>query len=61
VIDTTDRRTLQIGLTALIGTTPSSLNVQAAGTVIATIPIVVILVIFERHIVRGLGAGAVKG
>ena len=61
VIDSTDRRTLQVGLKTLISSTPTTLNVQAAGTVLAAIPIFVILAVFQRHIVRGLTAGAVKG
>jgi sn-glycerol 3-phosphate transport system permease protein len=61
VIDSTNRRTLQIGLRALIGSTPATLNLQAAGTVVAAMPIFVILALFQRHIVRGLTSGAVKG
>jgi sn-glycerol 3-phosphate transport system permease protein len=32
-----------------------------AGTVIAAIPIVIALLIFQKALVRGLTAGAVKG
>jgi sn-glycerol 3-phosphate transport system permease protein len=32
-----------------------------AGTVIAFVPILVILLIFQRQLIRGLTAGAVKG
>jgi sn-glycerol 3-phosphate transport system permease protein len=32
-----------------------------AGTVIAAIPIFVVLIVFQRQLVRGLTAGAVKG
>ena len=32
-----------------------------AGAVIAALPIVLVLILFQRHIVRGLTAGAVKG
>ena len=32
-----------------------------AGTVIAVVPIVVVLIIFQRQLIRGLTAGAVKG
>ncbi|MCP6456965.1 carbohydrate ABC transporter permease, partial [Klebsiella pneumoniae] len=38
---------------------PASL--LAAGAVIATIPIIVIVLIFQRKIVAGLTSGAVKG
>ena len=32
-----------------------------AGTLIAAVPIVVVLLVFQRQLVRGLTAGAVKG
>jgi len=35
--------------------------VVMAATVIAAIPIVVVLIVFQRQLVRGLTAGAVKG
>ncbi|MEP6297522.1 MAG: carbohydrate ABC transporter permease, partial [Ilumatobacter sp.] len=36
-------------------------NLVMAGTVIAALPILVALVLFQRQLVRGLTAGAVKG
>jgi sn-glycerol 3-phosphate transport system permease protein len=35
--------------------------VPIAGTIIAALPIAIVLVIFQRQLVRGLTAGAVKG
>ncbi|MEN9801774.1 MAG: hypothetical protein RLZ37_899, partial [Actinomycetota bacterium] len=32
-----------------------------AGTIIAAIPILIVLIVFQRQLVRGLTAGAVKG
>ena len=32
-----------------------------AGTLIAAIPILVVLLVFQRQLVRGLTSGAVKG
>ena len=37
------------------------LNLITAGTVIAAVPIVIVLIIFQRQLIRGLTAGAVKG
>jgi sn-glycerol 3-phosphate transport system permease protein len=36
-------------------------NLIMAGTVIAAIPIFIVLVVFQRQLIRGLTAGALKG
>jgi sn-glycerol 3-phosphate transport system permease protein len=56
-----DRRTVQIGLEQLSGTVGPDLNVIMTATLIAALPIFVLLVLFERQIVAGLTAGSVKG
>lgn len=54
-------RTVQIGLKQLRATNIDQVNVTFAGTVIAFIPLVILLLIFQKQLVRGLTAGAVKG
>ena len=54
-------RTVQIGLAALRSSNIDQINLIMAGTVIAALPIFVVLVVFQRQLVRGLTAGAVKG
>ena len=54
-------RTLQIGLERLKTGDIDKLNLVTAGAVIAALPIFVVLVAFQRQLVRGLTAGAVKG
>ena len=54
-------RTVQIGLKQLRSTQLSDINVTFAGAVIAVIPIAILLLLFQKHLVRGLTAGAVKG
>jgi len=54
-------RTVQIGLKAISGASLTRLNLASAGTVIAALPIFVLLLLFQRHLVRGLTSGAVKG
>jgi len=61
IIDDTDHRTVQIGLDRLTAADLDNLNLVTAGTVIAALPIFVMLVAFQRQLVRGLTAGAVKG
>ena len=60
ITDTESWGTIQIALRGLTSRIEQS-NVPVAGAVIAAIPIVIVLVLFQRHIVRGLTAGAVKG
>jgi sn-glycerol 3-phosphate transport system permease protein len=54
-------RTVQIGLKQLRATTLDQLNVTFAGTVIAAVPLAILLIVFQKQLVRGLTAGAVKG
>jgi sn-glycerol 3-phosphate transport system permease protein len=54
-------RTVQIGLKALAGSRLDEINITLAGTVLAALPIFLLLVLFQRHLVRGLTSGAVKG
>jgi ABC-type glycerol-3-phosphate transport system permease component len=61
VTNRNDRRTVQIGLEQLSGTVGADLNVIMSATLIAAVPILVLLVLFERQIVEGLTAGSVKG
>ncbi len=54
-------RTVQIGLKALAGSQLDKIAVTYAGTVLAFLPIAILLVIFSKQLVRGLMSGAVKG
>ncbi len=53
--------TVQSGLRLLRSSSLDRPNLVMAGTVIAAIPIFTALLIFQRQLVRGLTAGAVKG
>ena len=53
-------RTVQIGLKYLAASEINDVNVTFAGTVLAALPLFVLLVVFEKQLVRGLTAGAVK-
>jgi ABC-type glycerol-3-phosphate transport system permease component len=54
-------RTVQIGLKALRASSIDQINVTFAGVVITVIPIAILLLVFQKQLVRGLTAGAVKG
>ena len=51
---------VQIGLKQLLGTQVSTIPVALAGAVIAFVPLVILLLIFQKQLVRSLTAGAVK-
>ncbi len=61
VTNTDERRTVQIGLKQLTSEAGTEINIVMAGTLLATLPILVILILFERQLIRGLTAGSVKG
>jgi len=54
-------RTVQIGLKFLANSQLNNFNVIFAGTVLAALPLFLLLILFEKQLVRGLTAGAVKG
>ena len=61
ITDSSDWNTIQIGLRAVSKSNPDDLNVGVAAALLAALPVLLILIFFQRHIVRGLTAGAVKG
>jgi len=61
VTQTNSVRTVQIGLRQLSETNFNQINVVFAGTLLAALPIFVLLLVFQKQLVRGLTAGAVKG
>ena len=56
-----DWEPLQIRLASLAVQNIDRSNIGFAGALIASVPIFVLLVVFQRQLIRGLTAGAVKG
>lgn len=54
-------RTVQIGLAQLRGREVDTFNITMAATIISALPMLIMLVLFQRQLVRGLTAGALKG
>jgi sn-glycerol 3-phosphate transport system permease protein len=54
-------RTVQVGLRQLSRVSLDRINVTFAGTVLAALPLFILLLAFQKQLVRGLTAGAVKG
>ncbi|WP_433502792.1 carbohydrate ABC transporter permease [Pseudonocardia halophobica] len=50
-----------VGLTTFIGEYSTPINVVMAGSLLYALPAVVFFMLLQRHVVSGLGAGAVKG
>jgi sn-glycerol 3-phosphate transport system permease protein len=61
VVTEEDMNTVQSGLRLLSKANLDQPNLVMAGTVIAAVPIFIALFVFQRQLVRGLTAGAVKG
>jgi len=60
-LDTPEKFTLSRGVVQLSGSVHLSKQLVMAASVMVTIPILVLFLFFERHLVRGLTAGAMKG
>jgi raffinose/stachyose/melibiose transport system permease protein len=54
-------RTAPLGLSFFQGRNTSNLTLLAAGAVIVATPVVVLYVFLQRHFIRGMLSGAVKG
>jgi sn-glycerol 3-phosphate transport system permease protein len=53
--------TVQIALRQVSATNIDETNIGFAAALIAAVPILILLIFFQRHLIRGLTAGAVKG
>jgi multiple sugar transport system permease protein len=57
---TTNRETLTVGISAFVGEYVVQYNYLFVASLIGIVPVVVLFVLIERHLVSGLTAGAVK-
>jgi multiple sugar transport system permease protein len=60
-LDTPEKFTLSRGIVQLEGSVHLSKQLVMAASVIVTLPILVLFLVFERRLVGGLTAGAIKG
>jgi len=61
VLRTSKMFTLPIGLNALITPYGNNYDLLISGSVVATVPIIVIFIIFQKYFISGLSVGSVKG
>jgi multiple sugar transport system permease protein len=60
-LDTPEKFTLSRGVVQIAGSVHLSKQLVMAASVLVTIPVLVLFFFFERHLVKGLTAGAMKG
>lgn len=64
VIQSPEKNTLALGLGALVSASSTNAElypVMLAGAVIVALPLIVLFLVFQRFIVKGIAAGAIKG
>jgi ABC-type glycerol-3-phosphate transport system permease component len=61
VTDSPEWRTTQVGITAFRSSEVSLFNMQMAGVLIVMVPTLVLLVLGQKQLVKGLTSGALKG
>ncbi|MFH1347710.1 MAG: carbohydrate ABC transporter permease [Candidatus Margulisiibacteriota bacterium] len=61
VLTNADTMTIPVGIRLFVGNYQNRFDLMMAAAVVATLPVVVLFLILQRHIVKGLTAGAVKG
>ena len=61
MITDTDLRPLPVGLTYFQGQFGTNVPVLAAAAIVASLPVVIMYLLFQRQFIRGLTVGAIKG
>jgi sn-glycerol 3-phosphate transport system permease protein len=62
ITNSTEMRTLSIGIALLFQKETGTVwGIVMAGTILVVLPIVILFLLVQRHIVEGIAAGAVKG
>jgi len=61
VLGDEQRQTLPVALANLLGEHAQDLELMMAGSVLTLLPVVVLFLAFQRHYVRGILAGSVRG
>ncbi len=61
ITNTSEMRTLQVGLALLQDEMPMAWGVLMAGATYAAIPMVIVFLSFQRYFLKGLTVGALKG
>ncbi|QFK71965.1 carbohydrate ABC transporter permease [Pradoshia sp. D12] len=54
-------KTLTVALPSFFGQNSSRLNLVAAASIMAVIPMVILFLVLQKHFVKGLPSGSIKG
>lgn len=61
IISSPNKETLPLGIALFQGQNSTLWGLVFAASVVAVVPVIVVFIVFQRHFVQGLTAGAVKG
>jgi multiple sugar transport system permease protein len=61
ILSDPEKMTAPVGLALFVVQNKTSWNLLFAGSVIATLPMVVVFIIFQRHFVKGIAVTGIKG
>jgi len=61
VLTNADTMTIPVGIRLFVGNYQNRFDLMMAAATVATLPVVVLFFLLQKHIVKGLTAGAVKG
>jgi ABC-type glycerol-3-phosphate transport system permease component len=61
IISSPEKQTLPIAIALLLGPKGTQWGLVFAASIIAIVPVIAVFLVFQRHFVQGLTAGAVKG
>jgi len=61
ILSNPDKMTAPVGLALFVVQNRTSWNLLFAGSVIATLPMIVVFMIFQRHFVKGIAVTGIKG
>lgn len=61
VVTVSEWETVQIGLKSIAASNVEESNIGFAAAILAAVPVLLLLIFLQRHLIRGLTAGAVKG
>ena len=57
----TDKLTISVGIATMQGENSTDFGLLMAGAALASIPIIIVFLVFQKYFTKGITMGAVKG